>query len=136
MVRDTLINNEAVFFGGYAAKLYNKFINKTEKEKNFGNPDFDVLDEDPKKMAIIIEEELKRNNINKVKIIEHENIGELIPFHVEVKVGNLPLVYIYQPIAFHNYNIIENNQQVIHVATIDTIFVFLLGFSLLRFTSL
>ena len=128
LVRDTLINNEAVFFGGYAAKLYNKFINKSDKEKNFGNPDFDVLDEDPKKMAIIVEEELKRNNINKVKIIEHENIGELIPFHVEVKVGNLPLVYIYQPIACHNYNIVENNQQVIHVATIDTILSFYLAF--------
>lgn len=128
LLKKTLINNQAVFFGGYATSLYNNFDKKTKKMMHISNPDFDVLYEDPNKLALIIQEELERSNFKNVKKIEHNEVGELIPYHVELKVNNESCLFIYKPIACHNYNKIKYQNQQINVATIDTILSFYLAF--------
>ena len=128
IVKQLLINNEAVFFGGYAMDLYNKFNKKSKKMMNISNPDFDVLYEDPNKLALIIEEEFERNNIKNVKKIEYNEVGELIPYHIELKVNNESILFIYKPVACHNYNRIKYQKEQINIATIDTILAFYLAF--------
>ena len=127
MIKNTLINNEAIFFGGYAANLYSKF-DKKSKEIHGSSPDFDVLYEDPKKLALIITEELERNNLKNIKTVEYNPIGELIPYRIEIKVNNESCLFIYKPVACHNYNKIKYNNQQLNIATIDTILSFYLAF--------
>ena len=128
LIKKTLINNEAIFLGSYAVKLYNKFNKKNKKDVNLSNPDFDVLYEDPNKLALIIQEELERHDIKDIKIIEHKEIGELIPYHVEIKINNDSYIFIYKPVACHNYNKIKYQNEQINIATIDTILAFYLAF--------
>ena len=127
LIRDTLINNDAVFFGGYANSLYKKFGTK-EKEEKTEYPNYDILFDEPMKLATIVKEELERNDVKQINITEHEKIGELIPFHVEVSVNKVPIVFIYKPVACHNYNEINYKNVTINVATIDTILSFYLAF--------
>ncbi len=127
LIKNTLINNEAIFFGGYAANLYSKF-DKKSKEIHGSSPDFDVLYEDPKKLALIITEELERNNVKNIKTVEYNPIGELIPYRIEIKVNNESCLFIYKPVACHNYNKITYNNKQLNIATIDTILSFYLAF--------
>jgi len=91
-------------------------------------PDFDVLSEEPDNCALIVKESLIRNGFNKVKIVKHDSIGEIIPEHDEIIVGNETMAFIYKPIACHNYNTIVIKDKEIHIATIDTILSFYLAF--------
>jgi hypothetical protein len=128
LVRDNLISQGVVFFGGFATSLYSKYMTQEERHLVEKIPDFDVLSENPGKTALIIQENLERNNFKKVKIIEYPNVGDIIPEHVEVKVGKETIVYIYKPVACHSYNSITFEGKEINVATIDTILAFYLSF--------
>jgi hypothetical protein len=66
--------------------------------------------------------------MNKIKTIKHSAIGELISEHIELTVDNIPLVFIYKPIACHNYNKIVIGNKEINIASIDTILSFYLVF--------
>lgn len=121
---NTLINHDAIFFGGYAYNLYNKFYNK----KIIDNNSFDILTDDINKMALIIEEQLEQNNYKKFKKILHNPVGELIPEHIEFQIDKQSILYIYKPIACHNYNIVKVDDKEIKIATIDTILAFYLAF--------
>jgi len=128
VTRDSFIEQGVIFFGGYAVSLYSKYMPEERKKSVQKIPDFDVLSEDPIKCATILKEKLMREGIKKIKIINHEAIGEIIPYHVEEKFGSESIAYIYTPIACHSYNkiVIENKE--IYVATIDTILTFYLSF--------
>jgi len=128
LVRDTLIDQGCIFFGGYASSLYSKYMSKSRRNIIRKIPDFDVLYEDPEKCAIIVEERLKENGFKKVKRVHHKAIGEIIPERVQILVGNETLAFIYKPIACHSYNKIHINQKEILVATIDTMLSFYLAF--------
>lgn len=132
VVRDSFINQGVVFFGGYASNLYSKYMPEPEKNIIHKIPDFDVLSEDPEKTATILKENLVQNNFNKIKIIHHPSIDDLLPEHIEIRVDLETIAFIYKPLSCHSYNKITNNTWLegkeVNVATIDTILSFYLVF--------
>jgi hypothetical protein len=128
IVRDTLVNQEVVFFGGYATSLYYKYNSSDETREILKVPDFDVLCEDINLCADVLKKELTQSKFKKIKIIHHEGIHEILPEHIEIKVDGNSIVNIYKPIACHSYNSINIAGKNILVATIDTILTFYLAF--------
>jgi len=127
-IRDSLINQEVVFFGGYAARLYSRHMPNNNKKQIEKIPDFDVLSEEPEQTAAILKEQLRSNGYTDIKITKRAAIGEIIPMRVEISVGNETLAFVYKPIACHNYNTIHIDGKNINVATIDTMMSFYLAF--------
>ena len=128
-MRDTFINLGVVFFGGYAANLYARNIPHKERRFLEKIPDFDVLHENPEECAIIIKERLEDAGYKNITSIHHDAIGEIVPEHIEIRIKNEILGFIYKPIACHNYNTIKIQENEINVATIDTILSFYLAFT-------
>ena len=127
-VRDNFIDQGVIFFGGYATSLYSRYMPIEFQMKVKKYPDFDVLSEEPEKCAVILKEHLQRFDFKHIKLIKHHEIGEIIPYHIEVQVNNKTIAFIYKPIACHSYNKIIIKNQEINVATIDTILTFYLSF--------
>lgn len=131
LIRDSFISQGVIFFGGYASSLYSKYM--PDKEKHLINkiPDFDILSEDPQKTATILKEALEKK-YRGIHMIHHEEIGEIIPEHIEFRVGKETMAFIYKPIACHSYNVLDANSfsgKEIKVASIDTILSFYLAFT-------
>jgi hypothetical protein len=127
-VQTTLVNQSVVFFGGYALSLYSEYMPRKLHTKLKKIADFDVLSNDPEITAEIIKERLKDINIKNVSILKRSSVGEIVPQHYEVKVGNDSIAFIYKPIGCHSYNIIKHNGQTVKIATIDTMLSFSLAF--------
>jgi hypothetical protein len=127
-VQNTLVNQSVIFFGGYAISLYSEYMPQHLQKKFDKIADFDVLSNDPETTAEIIKERLKDINIKNVKIIKRTAVGEIVPEHYEIKVGNDSIVFIYKPIGCHSYNIIKHKGQSVKIATIDTMLSFYLAF--------
>ena len=127
-VRDSLIDQGVVFFGGYATSLYSNHMNQQQRRIVEKIPDFDVLSDEPSKCAMIVKERLQREGFKHVKIVKYKEIGEIIPKHVRIDVNGEIIAFIYKPIACHSYNVIENGVNKINIATIDTILTFYLAF--------
>jgi hypothetical protein len=127
-VKNTLVNQGVVFFGGYAISLYSQYMPKHLQKKLEKIADFDVISHEPKTTAEIIMERLKDIGVTKTKIIYHNQIGEIIPEHYEVRIENDTVAFIYKPIACHSYNIIKIHGQKVKIATIDTMLSFYLSF--------
>ena len=127
-VRSSLINQGVIFFGGYAISLYSKYMPNNFKKKLKKYPDFDVLSEEPLRVAENIKERLHDIGIKNVKIIKRNAIGEIIAAHYEIKIKNNTIAFIYEPIACHSYNEIKIQGDVVKIATIDTILSFYLAF--------
>lgn len=128
-IRDALIDNGVVFFGGYSTHLYAQHMSKEKSNRMKSIPDFDVIAEEPDKTALIVKERLhQEDDFGDITIIKHSSIGDIIPAHVEVKIGKDSLAFIYKPIACHSYNKINANKKEVYVATIDTILSFYLAF--------
>jgi hypothetical protein len=127
-VKNTLVNQGVIFFGGYAISLYSQYMPKHLQKKLNKIADFDVISHEPKTTAEIVVERLKDIGTKKPKIIYHKPIGEIIPEHYEVRVENDTIVFIYKPIACHSYNIIKIHGQTVKIATIDTMLSFYLSF--------
>jgi len=127
-VKNTLINQGVVFFGGYAISLYSQYMPKNLQKKLEKVADFDVISHEPKTTAEIVVERLKDVGINKAKILYHKPIGEIIPEHYEVRIENDTIAFIYKPIACHSYNILKIHGQKVKIATIDTMLSFYLSF--------
>jgi hypothetical protein len=128
IVRDSFINQGVIFFGGYATSLYSKYMNVEEQDFIKKIPDFDVISEEPEKTVTLLKETLSRENVHNIKTIKHKEIGEIIPEHIEIKVGEETIAFIYKPIACHSYNTIHIGGKDIKIATIDTILSFYLAF--------
>jgi len=127
-VRNTFVNQGVVFFGGYAISLYSQYMPKTQRIALEKIADFDVLSNDPETTAQIVQERLKDIGIKNAKIKKHDPVGEIVPLHYELKIGNDTIAFIYKPIACHSYNILNIKSQKIKVATIDTMLSFYLAF--------
>lgn len=127
-IRNTLVNQGVVFFGGYAISLYSQYMPKQQQIKLEKIADFDVLSHDPETTAEIVKERLKDINVKNVKIIRHEPVGDVVPLHFEIKVGKDTIAFIYKPIACHSYNVLMIGGQKVKVATIDTMLNFYLAF--------
>jgi hypothetical protein len=127
-VKNTLIDQGVVFFGGNALSLYSQYMPKNLKHKLEKIPDFDVLSEEPLLTSQIVKERLADIGIKNVKVIKRPGIGEIIAPHYEIKVGNDTVVFIYEPLACHSYNIIKEDGYDIKIGTIDTMLSFWLAF--------
>jgi hypothetical protein len=128
IVKDALIHQGAVFFGGYAISLYGRYMPKNQRKQIEKIPDFDALVHDPETAAEIVKERLTDSGIQEVKIVKREPIGELVPLHYEVSVGKDTVAFLYEPIACHSYNVISIGGQKVRVATVDTMLSFYLAF--------
>jgi hypothetical protein len=127
-VKNSLINQGVVFFGGFANTLYSQYMPKMLRKKLENIADFDVLSNNPEKTAEIIKERLHDNGIDRVKINKHSRIGEIVPEHYEVKIGKDTILFIYKPIGCHSYNVLMMNGKKLRIATIDTMLSFYLAF--------
>jgi hypothetical protein len=127
-VKQTLVDQGVVFFGGYALSQYSKYMPKQFQHKINQIPDFDVFTENPQLVAEIVKERLEDINIKNVKIIRHDAVGELVAVNYEIRVGKDMICFIYEPIACHSYNVIQDKGYKIKIATIDTIMSFYLAF--------
>ena len=127
-IRDTFVDLGVIFFGGYASSLYATYMPNKQRNLMTKIPDFDVLSEDPNKTAMIIKEQLNIIGIKNVKIIPHNEIGEIVPFHVEIKIGIDMIAFVYKPNACMSYNTISVDGKKINVATIDTMLTMYLAF--------
>ena len=128
IIRETVVKDEGVFFGGYANALYSAFLPSKIQKKSKSIPDFDVLSEHPLKLGEIIQKKLQESGFNKVRIYKHEGIGEIIAPHYEVTVDKETVVFIYEPLACHSYNVIKEESEDVRIATIDTMLSFYLAF--------
>jgi len=127
-VKNTLINQGVVFFGGFAISLYSQYMPHKLRKHLEKIADFDVISHNPETTSEIIKERLKDIGIQNTKIIKHEPVGEIISEHYEVKIGKDTIAFIYKPIACHSYNIINFSGQNVKIATIDTMLNFYLAF--------
>ena len=127
-VKNTLINQGVVFFGGLANVLYSQYMPANMRKKIEQIADFDVLSNNPENTAQIIKERLDDNGIKNVKIIKQTGVGEIVPEHYEVKVGKDSILFIYKPIGCHSYNVLMMKGKKLKVATIDTMLSFYLAF--------
>lgn len=128
IARTTLINMGVVFFGGFALSEYSKYMPKKIREKFSNIPDFDVLSENPQQTADILKEQLQEEGYTHVKVVRHENIGEIVAVHYDVRVGNETICFIYEPLACHSYNVVHIKGMSVKIATIDTMLSFYLSF--------
>ncbi len=128
LTRDALVDQGAVFFGGYGASLYSRYMSSQDRRKVQAIPDFDVLTEDPALFATIVKERLERAGYQDVELIKHTAIGEVIPAHVQIVVNGDTIALLYQPISCHSYNAIQIGGKEIRVATIDTMLSLYLAF--------
>jgi len=127
-VKNTLINQGVVFFGGFANTLYSQYMPANLRKKIEKSADFDVLSNNPETTAQVIKERLDDNGIKNVKIIKQPGVGEIVPEHYEVKVNKDTILFIYKPIGCHSYNVLMMNGKKVKVATIDTMLSFYLAF--------
>ena len=127
-VRNTLVNQGVVFFGGYAISQYLQYMPKHLHKKLDKIADFDVLSNDPETTADIVKERLKDIGVTNTKIIKKEPVGEIIPKHYEIRIGNDTIAFIYKPIACHSYNVLNISNQKVKIATIDTMLSFYFAF--------
>ena len=127
-VKNTLVNQGVVFFGGYAISLYSNYMPKNLQKKLKNIADFDVLSAEPETTSEIIKERLKDINVKDVKIVKHDPVGEIIPIHYEIRVGKDTIAFIYKPNACHSYNVLNIHGQKVKIATIDTMLSFYLAF--------
>ncbi len=127
-VKNTLINQGVVFFGGFANTLYSQYMPMHLRKKLEKIADFDVLSNDPENTAEVIKERLDDNGFKNVKIIKQPAVGEIVPEHYEVKIAKDSILFIYKPIGCHSYNVLMMDGKKVKVATIDTMLSFYLAF--------
>jgi len=123
VVRDVLIREKVVFFGGYAISLYAQYMPQNRQRfVRQAMPDFDALSQDPEHTAQQVKAALLQAGITQVSLVERPALGEIIPPAYEIVVHNDTVAFLYQTRACHNFNRIQLPQQkkTVRVATIDT----------------
>jgi hypothetical protein len=128
-VKNIVIDMGYVFFGGFAIHSYGKYLGEKERKLLLKYPDFDILAENPELAVDKIIQKLKLSGIKNTKMIKHDEIGEIISTHYEIRVGEDTIAFIYKPLACHSYNIIKLNNKNVKIATIDTMLSLYLAFS-------
>jgi hypothetical protein len=127
-IRDFLISEQVVFFGGFAFSLYNHYLPNKLKKKINEIADFDVLSKTPKETSEKCVDCLMKKKYENVKSVYHEPIGEIIPEHYEIIINKDTIAFIYGTIGCHSYNTIYQFGKKIKIATIDTILSIYLAF--------
>lgn len=133
--RKVFVDQGIVFFGAYAHQLYSKYMPSSLRRKTQAIPDFDGLCENLEEVVDILKREFQtlpsivaHTPALPIRTIHHPPIGEILPEHVEFRVGEESVCFLYRPIACHSYNTIKIKQDTVRVATIDTMLSFYLAF--------
>jgi hypothetical protein len=129
ITRNVLLNSDVVFIGGFADVLYSRYLPKNERHKLSINQEYDVLSNNPQELATLIHMTLKSNGIQDVTVEKMPSIGEIVHDHFKVATDGAVVALIYKPTACHSYNTIKLNDQVIKIASIDTMLMFYIAFS-------
>ena len=119
-VRNAFIDEDLVFFGGYAISHYARHLPKSEKALFAQIPHFDVLSTDPEASAGKVKERLEDNDFTGVVVTKHSGIGEIVPEHYEIALGKMPIAFIYKPVACHSYNVVQAGKRRVRIASTDT----------------
>lgn len=119
-VRNAFIDEDLVFFGGYAISHYARHLPKSEKALFAQIPHFDVLSTDPEASAGKVKERLEDNDFTGVVVTKHSGIGEIVPEHYEIAWGKMPIAFIYKPVACHSYNVVQAGKRRVRIASTDT----------------
>jgi len=128
-VRDALIEEEVVFFGGWACSLYGRYMPKHTRSKlDVDLPDFDVLSMDPYTTALAVKRRLLNCGFKGVRVKKHAMIKEMLPHHYEILVEGNSVCFIYDNQHCYSYNMIRRNNRLVKIATIDTMLKFYLAF--------
>lgn len=130
LTRDSFIDQGVVFFGGFAASLFGRYMSDGSARAMFEKriPDFDILAENPERCATILKDTLHENGVRNIKLVQHTALGEVVPEHIEVIAERETIAFIYRPISCHSYNTITIDQKEVNIATIDTMLSFYLAF--------
>lgn len=128
ITRDCFIDNNVVFFGGWASHVFSSYMSKESYKKIHNYPDFDVLSTNAKETADLVAQTLKSNGLKNVSVTLHKNLDEIIPTHYEIKINKDSIAFIYQTIACYSYNVINIGDKKAKIATIDTMLSLYLAF--------
>ena len=128
IIKNSLINQGVVFFGGFALSFYKKYMQNNQKKIVDYLTDFDVISEDPLVCTTILKERLEDAGFKNVKIIKKKGLDDIIPEHYELVVNKESYCFIYKPLACHGYNVIMVNGDKINIASIETTLSFYLAF--------
>jgi len=127
-IKKSIISQGLIFFGGYAASFYKKYLPKKTKSSKHNIPDFDVLSENAENSALRIKRDLESKGIKNVKIYKKPGAGEIIAPHYEISVNNESVCFIYNTLGCHSYNTIRIKNDTIKIASIDTMINLFLAF--------
>ena len=119
-VRNAFIDQDLVFFGGYAISQYARYLPRPEKALFAQIPHFDVLSVEPEASAGKLKERLEDNDFKGIVVTKHSGIGEIVPEHYEIAVGKMPIAFIYKPVACHSYNVVQAGKRRVRIASTDT----------------
>lgn len=128
IIQEEMADLGAVFFGGYAASLYGKYMNDKSARIASNVTCSDVIYEDISGAVTILTKILNEIDAGIITVIQHEEFNDMIPRHAEIRVNDEPVILIYEPIACHNYNVFKIGKQSLNIATIDTMMTFYLAF--------
>jgi hypothetical protein len=127
LIKDELVKKKCVFFGGFAISKYFE-LDENFKVKDSKIPYIDALSSDSETTIFKIKEILEKNNIKNVKIFKHNNIGEILSEHYELKINDDTILILYNPLGCHSYNTIKVNRKNVRIASVETIFSLYLAF--------
>lgn len=135
IVRNVFIQQNVVFFGGYAMSLYSQYMPAAQRRIVRKIGDFDVLSEDIDRVARIAVEQLKQGGFARATTTAHPPVGEVVPRSIEIRVGAETVAFLYEPDECVNYNEVSAAQNgagaslgTVRVASIDTILRYYLAF--------
>lgn len=127
IIRNTFIEANLVFFGGYAISHYSRHLPYSDRDIFSQIPHFDVLSLDPESVSSKLKQRLMDNNFENIEITKHSGSGEIVPEHYEITVDGISVAFLYKPSACHSYNIITVKTKKIKIASIDTMLSFYLA---------
>lgn len=128
LVRDALVDEGVVFFGGYANRLYLRHHKAFGKYQSLKTPDFEVLANHPKEVAEMVKKTLEKHEYTNVSVVKIKGVGEIVPEAYQVRWGEERLVTIFRPLGCHSYNVKHLRENSVKIATIDTMLSFYLAF--------
>lgn len=120
ILKDALIEDKVVFFGGFSLNLLSKYATKKQKINIEHLHTFDVLSVTPFSTLQFIVNIFRELGYDNVKYIKYENIEDLIGEHYQLIINDIHYLTIYKPLACHSYNEIIYKSKKIRVATTET----------------
>ena len=121
IIKNFLIDQGVIFFGGWAFTVYSQFMDKKNKKKFNEYPDFDVISLDAEKCVNLLVSYIESKGIKDVSFIKHDGLDEILGDHYKIKIGDNSVAFVYQSIACYSYNNYQVDKKVAKIATIETI---------------